>query len=320
MTLVLCFTVAEIVMRVAMTENEARGNYWGRGAFAAHATAGYMHAPGYVGTAQKEGSFTVEVRIDDHGLHQEDFEAQNAYQQKILFLGDSYTFGLGLEAEQAHPMLLRNNLDPRGIGVINGGQTGYSVRQEAAFGAGLIDEVRPDIVVLKLFLQNDVDADHLGDLENIDVRWGIRLRKDRWLPWAPFDWLRTRSYAALFLNKRIENILWKKRRSRFHELALENPGVAAAETIEAVRSIKGMTAAAGGRLVVVILPSGKYFEKHFKWALRAMGLPLLLLELDDFSQGDYFLTDAHWNAFGNAKAAALIETFLDAHILASSPK
>ncbi len=83
-----------------------------------------------------------------------------AAETRVLVLGDSYTFGWGLDDQDTLPSLLQARLESsKTLGqaaVINGGVPGFNTMQEASYLASRWDRWRPDVVVLG-FVMNDAE-------------------------------------------------------------------------------------------------------------------------------------------------------------------
>jgi len=79
---------------------------------------------------------------------------------RILLLGDSQTFGHGVEFEETFGQRLEDSLQSRLVGktieVINTGVNGYNLYQEAAYFTQVGIGYDPDIVLI-LFITNDLD-------------------------------------------------------------------------------------------------------------------------------------------------------------------
>jgi lysophospholipase L1-like esterase len=110
--------------------------------------------PGWSG---REGNGTV--TINAKGLRERDLPvAKPAGVRRILCLGDSVTFGHGVEAEEAYPRRLEEHLLAAGHGpiqVINSGVPGYSPFQERIWLDRSGWAYAPDLIVLG-FVLNDV--------------------------------------------------------------------------------------------------------------------------------------------------------------------
>jgi GDSL-like Lipase/Acylhydrolase family len=80
--------------------------------------------------------------------------------RRVLALGDSFTFGDAVEAEEAWPAQLERRLD-RAVGplrwqVINAGIPGHGTGQELLLARMLQERVEPDVVVLGFTVVNDL--------------------------------------------------------------------------------------------------------------------------------------------------------------------
>jgi len=73
--------------------------------------------------------------------------------QRVLILGDSYTFGLYVSNQDTYPAFL--DAEYSDIEVINGGIEGYTITDEAAMFAERAKYLEPDITVLQA-LDNDI--------------------------------------------------------------------------------------------------------------------------------------------------------------------
>ncbi len=125
--LLTCTLLLEASLRVYLYEEEATKNYWGIGAFQADDEVGYIHNPNFTGRATRRPDFICNIEINKHGLREKDMEKQLKYEERFLFIGDSFTLGLGVEEEEMFSNRITEVLNVHGIGVINGGQTGYCI-------------------------------------------------------------------------------------------------------------------------------------------------------------------------------------------------
>ncbi len=301
-------------MRVLMREEQVNGNYWGRGAFESFPEAGYRHAEGFEGFAFRRGVFETPVKIGRYGLRQSDLDQQLEFPELLLLLGDSYTFGLGVAEEATFAHLLQGTLNPLGIGVVNGGQAGYSAQQEAAFGIWLGDRLEPQVILQCLFLGNDVFDDSRHSWRRIDVRYGYRLSKDRLLKGRLFDYLRTHSYVWLFVDGRWNRLRERKAWRSFHESSGLDPAGAVGSTIESVMKLRDYCDERGIAFGVVLMSrvgGPRRFLGPVMTSLEAASVPVLDLGELDFRARDQFEVDGHWNEAGHRRAARHIGAFLD---------
>lgn len=95
---------------------------------------------------------------------------------RILSIGDSITFGMGVDQDETFPMqleLLLNRYSNSTLEyeVINGGISGFNASDEAHFMAYLVEKYRPDMIIWML-IPNDYD-DSLGVNENGQITHSI---------------------------------------------------------------------------------------------------------------------------------------------------
>lgn len=102
---------------------------------------------------------------------------------RVLFIGDSGTAGLYLDIEDSFPMQFEDRLDraERGnrVRVINGGAVGMTNVGEYYLLRDQLRHLEPDVVVLGLFLANDINF-NLGHQERPEARgtgWIDRLQE-----------------------------------------------------------------------------------------------------------------------------------------------
>ncbi len=128
-----------------------------------------------------EEDFDVEVRINSHGLRDRDIPYERpAGQKRVLAVGDSFTFGYGVELEDAFCKVAERLLSPQGdVAVLNCGAPSWGTADELDFLVAEGFRYGPDAVVLT-FYENDIKdnldrgtyrpteegADRLSPLEN----------------------------------------------------------------------------------------------------------------------------------------------------------
>jgi lysophospholipase L1-like esterase len=117
-------------------------------------------------------SWTIDapVHVNALGLRDEEIPREKPLGTKrVLCLGDSFTFALGVRLEDLYSKQLERRLEVAAPGhlfeVVNGGVAGYNTRQELIFFLTLGRELDPDLVVLG-FYWNDLvgNAEPLPDL------------------------------------------------------------------------------------------------------------------------------------------------------------
>lgn len=110
---------------------------------------------------------------------------------RVLFLGDSFTFGEGVEDDQAFPALVTADLNRRGgarrYDGINAGVSGYNTRDEVTYLRERWLAYAPDLVVLTFYLNDAYDDDRFAPL--IMGRGAGLLGHDVALPSQLLRWL-----------------------------------------------------------------------------------------------------------------------------------
>ncbi len=142
--------VIEVVLRMLdlrFLRDGARPGY----AFVYRYDAALGWAPVPNASAAFTGSRTVEVRNNSVGLR--DIEHDRGGRPKILFIGDSFTWGFDVEAKDRFTEILRARMSQADI--VNAGVPGYGTDQEYLLLEKLWDRVAPDVVVLMYCSDND---------------------------------------------------------------------------------------------------------------------------------------------------------------------
>lgn len=103
----------------------------------------------------------VKSPINSDGFRSVEFEDIPSKKQKIFLLGDSFTWGSGVENLSSS---FADDLTSRGFLVYNSGIVGVNLPQYYEVARKYISTVKPDIVVLNLFLGNDI-AEHRIELK-----------------------------------------------------------------------------------------------------------------------------------------------------------
>ena len=108
----------------------------------------------------KDEAFEMPVSISSQGLRDREYNPPRDNEFRIVLVGDSFTFGWGVSAENTLASMLEERLAQRDLGqeisVVNCGLGGYGPWQEY----GLLCErgfpLRPSLVMLQTFVANDV--------------------------------------------------------------------------------------------------------------------------------------------------------------------
>src|SRR5262249_44290892 len=219
---------------------------------------------------------------------------------RILALGDSTTFGLGVADEQTWPAVLQARLGERlgrPAGGVNAGVPGYTPYQ----GMRYLEErglaLDPDLVVATFGFN---DADSWSSRSDYQMAWLLSFR--RWE--QPLLYSRLYSGAKLLVGRNEPPLYWRPKR----------PRLSPEEFTETMSRIQQLCASRRIPLVLVIWPYAgqkvtgdrrliNYQPLIQSFAVRQV-LPVVNL-VEEFARvpGTLFLDHVHANAGGNRAAA-----------------
>ncbi|MCC6406285.1 MAG: hypothetical protein IT453_03895, partial [Planctomycetes bacterium] len=146
------------------------------------------------------GREPIRVRINSHSLRGEDFPtAKPAGEKRVLVVGDSLTFGAGVDEDEAFPARLEQSLAAAGAParVVNAGVNGWACWHYRRWLEARGFELEPDVLVVAVFFGNDMEGPRL--LPRIGPAWLENALKRT----ATFDWL-----LAVYRDR-----LWKRMRA-----------------------------------------------------------------------------------------------------------
>ena len=132
-----------------------------KGLYVPDSRVGFRHRAGFVGH-ERNPEYDVRVFIDEHGYRvpeQPEPRSDGAY--RIVGLGDSFTFGSGVGAEDVYLERIEDLLrgaDPPGrpVEVVNAGAGGMGLDNEARILEADGDILQPDLVIVGFYVGNDV--------------------------------------------------------------------------------------------------------------------------------------------------------------------
>ena len=127
---------------------------------------GYRLKPNFTG-AHTHRDFRVIYSMDSLGYRDYDHPLHKpAGTFRILVLGDSFTFGVGVPMEDTYPKVLEKMLNAHKSSiryeVINTGVPGYNTDQEYYYFVKEGISLEPDLVIVGFFGMNDVDGVEFG--------------------------------------------------------------------------------------------------------------------------------------------------------------
>jgi len=157
--LVFALVVAESIPRLLeLPDRLAIGRTVGSGLYVLDDAAGYVMQPGYVGRWSGV-DYDQSFQTNGRGLRGPELEPKQPGQFRIVVIGDSMVFGGQVREEQRFTERIETVISARGLAqvqVVNVGVPGWTTFNEAGFLAANSAWLQPDLVVLAVYLGNDV--------------------------------------------------------------------------------------------------------------------------------------------------------------------
>ena len=203
-SLVLAIVAAEAIVRVGFATDF---DVHPQGMYSADPAIGYVPTPGFTGVFER-AEYRHTVTLGPHGLRGREPGPRAPSTFRIVSLGDSFTFGLGVGDEEAYPRLLESRLQRRfpgvAIEVVNAGVPGYGTADALRLLESHIDRLDPDLVTVQFLAENDFNDNRRPARGRVEVR-------DGWLhaaePARPgfggaLEWIKRKSVFARLLSER----------------------------------------------------------------------------------------------------------------------
>ncbi len=283
----------------------------------------YTGRPGFDGYfAQNNGDFRVHIRINNAGLRND--EPVTVADKRVWLLGDSMTFGWGVEREEMYSSQLNSMLP---IQTYNVASPGTDVCGYEALTKRMPNDVKPAGVIVGLILENDILS---YDCQAKPMEIG------RYEDWTPsLAWLKVvlTSHSALYnflsvsvkrvdvLREGLITIGAIKREHAYRSLPSEEQVrkniESTANELQNLRNLYDLKTP----FLIAVIPSRfeiingdqafKSLRVEILAALKVRGLPTLDL-FPAFNQypllDTHFAHDGHWSPRGHQLAAETIST------------
>ena len=115
-------------------------------------TFGWVGSPNLRSEARLDPDFRHAVSTNSRGLRERETPYSRGSQRRVLCIGDSFTWGLGVEGAEAFPALLENALPD--TEVINAGVIGWGTAQEWLWLEKEGYRYSPDVLILGFFVND----------------------------------------------------------------------------------------------------------------------------------------------------------------------
>jgi len=164
---------------VELPERLAKQRTAETGLYVLDEAAGYVMRPHYNGRWSSL-EFDQPFRTNAHGLRGPELGPKAPDEFRIVVLGDSIVFGGQVAEEERFTEQLEGLLHTRGcarVRVVNVGTPGWTTFNEAGFLQANRGWLEPDLVVVAVFLGNDVEENVMATIsgyEQVDVGNGVR--------------------------------------------------------------------------------------------------------------------------------------------------
>ena len=124
--------------------------------------------PGYRGDSINRVEYATRVNVNSDGLRGPELEVKRKGVLRILSIGDSLTYGVGVEDDEVFALRVADHLVRAGIAAegLNGGVPGMGTPQEVDWLERHGLPLEPDVVILGVYAGND--------LRDATVEWGGR--------------------------------------------------------------------------------------------------------------------------------------------------
>tara|TARA_B100000686_G_scaffold158840_1_gene166476 strand:- start:1765 stop:2883 length:1119 start_codon:yes stop_codon:yes gene_type:complete len=159
-----------------------------------HPTRRYELRPGFSGK-----TYDATLKINSNGFR--DLErpiSQGNDSYRIAILGDSITFGVGVEMEETFPKILENKLNKVlkfPVQVFNLGVNSYNTVTEYYYLKEIYDVLKPQMVIIEFSIGNDTGLTKPpGGLKNINKIKFVRIIKDIARHLYSYHWLAAKYY------------------------------------------------------------------------------------------------------------------------------
>ena len=153
-TIFIFLIIFEIILRLTA---QVPSYYYPRNLFIADKELGYKLKPNFQ-AVQTLGEYKYMIKINSNGLRDREYGSKGSF--RILALGDSFTFGTGLEMEYTYLAVLEGLINSSGklkCEVIKSGVPGYGTEQEFVYLKSFGLKYKPDIVLIGFCIPNDPD-------------------------------------------------------------------------------------------------------------------------------------------------------------------
>jgi len=260
--------------------------------------------------------FTIQVKTNSYGLRDREYPIERNEKKRMLILGDSFTWGYGVEAEQRFSDLLEQGLE--NWEVINAGISGYGTDQQYLYYLQQGRDFQADVVLLLMY-NNDYENNLYDEQYNYNkpvfkVKEGELVLQNVPVPeptlaqrWNRFV------YQESYLLPKIAGAINLISHALFPRqgpvLGFFGYGPSYEVTTALVGALNSEVQSDGAKFVVASYNFGEQLQ--FWLTEQSQKESFVYLPLDPYfgeNEAEYTLPeDSHWNTRGHSMAAEAIE-------------
>ena len=186
--------------------------------FAFDPQLGFIHVPNQKGRRSHPGAFSYTYSNNSYGLRaNREYALEKTKDYRIIILGDSFTYGIGVDDNQTLPFQIEIDLLNLGysVEVINAGSAGKGTDYALKFFQTLGYKFKPDLTILCFtandFIENEFSVYYKfsqdGKLVVNSLSNSVMKKKDLLRRLPLYNWLLTWSHLANFMKSKVANII-----------------------------------------------------------------------------------------------------------------
>ncbi|HLD27987.1 MAG TPA: SGNH/GDSL hydrolase family protein [Patescibacteria group bacterium] len=156
-TTIISLAILELGVRIILPQPQTAWYGYPTGLFIPDDTKGFSYQPNFQGYFPNPPYDKIEIKINSHGLRDNEHDyTKSAGVKRILGLGDSVTFGAGVDFEDTYLYQLEKKFtaDSQNVEIIKTGVNSYEFDQEYTYYFETGYKYSPDIVIIGVTLND----------------------------------------------------------------------------------------------------------------------------------------------------------------------
>lgn len=303
--------------------------------FAYNKKLGYIPTPNQRGRNILFGTYDYSYTHNTQGLRSNKEYSYEKTTPRVLFLGDSFTYGVGVNDDETFPNLVQNYSKNK-IETINAGNPGKGTDYALKFFQVMGNQLKPDIVAV-IFFHNDFVDNGREEYFSVNSNGNLEPKSitehKNFVSWLPgYDWFISWSQFINFVKKEI--VLFVFPSSSFPLLSIASSTTAISYTKKDsteywititekyIKSLKDKVENSKAKLIFFYVPDRldvEQYRNNNQYSIEEQSISGLLKSLNIaffsltpiISESDnhidkLYLSDRHWTAVSHRLAAQYI--------------